>query len=60
MSKPLSSYPEHERRAVIKRRLAGNQRGLGYLSALDAAWKLKIAVPSEKKSYYLRGDEEDE
>ena len=37
MSKPISSYPESERRNVVARRLPGSARGLGYISAVKYA-----------------------
>jgi hypothetical protein len=35
MSKPIRSYPEGERKAVVARRLASKTGGLGYLAAVD-------------------------
>lgn len=49
MTKSIASYPEGQRRDVIKRRLAQNSRGAGYWAARAAADKLGIAVPAPKK-----------
>lgn len=48
MTKSIASYPEGQRRDVIKRRLAQNSRGGGYWAARDAAQKLGISVPAPK------------
>lgn len=37
MSKPIASYPKHEQRQVIIRRIKNNGGGIGTLSALRAA-----------------------
>lgn len=37
MSKPLSSYPENQKQAVIDRRIKSATLGLGYWSAVKAA-----------------------
>jgi hypothetical protein len=36
MTKPLSTYPEDQRKKVRNRRLAGDTMGLGYWGAFDA------------------------
>jgi|WetSurMetagenome_2_1015567.scaffolds.fasta_scaffold16697_3 hypothetical protein len=42
MSKGIRSYPESERKAVIRRRISNTEaEGLGYLSAKDAQKKLE-------------------
>jgi len=41
MSKAISSYPEHERGAVIARRIREEKGGLGYWAAKDAVEKKK-------------------
>jgi hypothetical protein len=41
MSKSIRSYPEHERRKVIDRRIAKNAGGLGTLAAKDALKKIE-------------------
>ena len=42
MSKALCSFPQHERVAVIMKRLRAKTMGLGYWAAKDAARKLLI------------------
>lgn len=49
MTKGIMSYPEGQREAVIKRRLAGRDRGSGYFAARSAAEALGIPVPADKK-----------
>ena len=49
MTKSINSYPEGQREAVIKRRLAGRDRGSGYFAARSAAETLGIAVPTDRK-----------
>lgn len=49
MTKAISSYPEAQRAAVIKRRLAGRDRGSGYFAAKAAAEAMGIPVPADKK-----------
>lgn len=49
MTKSISSYSEEQRPAVIKRRLAGRDRGSGYFAAKAAAEALGIPVPADKK-----------
>ena len=46
MTKSIASYPKHEQRTVIERRLRTNTRGMGYWAARAAADKLGIATPS--------------
>lgn len=62
MTKSISSYSEEQRPAVIKRRLAGRDRGSGYFAARSAAEAMGIPVPADKKfggSREPRGDRED-
>lgn len=49
MSKPISSYPEWQRDAVIARRITGGTGGLGYLSAQDA-----FAIKARKEATRAR------
>lgn len=49
MTKSINSYPEGQREAVIRRRLAGRDRGSGYFAAKSAAEALGIPVPADKK-----------
>ena len=49
MTKAIMSYPEGQREAVIRRRLAGRDRGSGYFAAKAAAEQLGIPVPADKK-----------
>lgn len=51
MSKALCAFPEHERPAVIARRLSSGSQGIGYAAALDAARKLKLPIPSQRGSF---------
>lgn len=46
MTKPISSYPEAQRRSVIERRLKQRSGGSGYWAAVQAAEKLGIKKPS--------------
>lgn len=46
MTKSIASYPEHQRAAVIARRLKNKTDGSGYHSAVAAAKELGIPVPS--------------
>lgn len=41
MSKAIRSYPEHERRKVIDRRIVKGAGGLGTISAKEALAKIK-------------------
>lgn len=47
MTKPLKSFPESERKAIARRRVAGNTGGLGYVSAV--AFLNRIGEPVAKK-----------
>ena len=49
MTKPIKSYPESERLSVVKRRLAGAGRGLGYLAAVEADAKMRGKKPVYRK-----------
>lgn len=49
MTKSISSYPEAQQAAVIKRRLANKSGGSGYHAAVAAAEKLGIPVPTDRK-----------
>lgn len=49
MTKSISSYPEAQREAVIKRRLANREKGSGYWAARSAAEAMGIPVPADKK-----------
>ena len=42
MTRSIRSYPEWQRREVIRRRLRDKTGGLGYQAALDAMAKLHI------------------
>ena len=49
MSRPLSSYPESERKAAAQRRMQSEENGLGKLSAQDflnrkSAKKVEVKV----------------
>jgi len=51
MSKALRSIkPDEKKMEVVKRRLMGTARGLGFLSAIDAAKKLNKQewIPKDK------------
>lgn len=48
MSKPLKSFPEKDRMAVARRRVATQTGGLGWLSAVDFLKKKGEKVPTEK------------
>ncbi len=50
MSKAIASYPEEQRLVVIRRRLAGKERGNGYWAAVDGALKLRISLSKFTKS----------
>jgi len=59
MTKSIASYPEHQRAAVIARRLKNKTGGSGYHSAVAAAKELGIPVPSSNyKPRADRGDRE--
>ena len=49
MTKPISSYPESERLSVVKRRLAGAGKGIGYASAVEADAKMRGKKPVFRK-----------
>lgn len=42
MSKSIRSYPEEERRMVVKRRLESNTGGIGYWAARDAEYRITV------------------
>jgi len=50
MSKPLSSFPEGQRKAVAKRRVASKTGGLGYLSALAYLARAEKPKPDKAKA----------
>jgi len=52
MTKPLSSYPESERKSIVTRRLNGKTCGLGFLSARDFE-NSKNAKEAKKKKPVL-------
>jgi hypothetical protein len=48
MTKAIVSYPKEEQGKVISSRLNQKTGGLGYLSAVDADYKLRMQVAREK------------
>jgi hypothetical protein len=48
MTKAIASYPQAEQGKVISSRLNQKTGGLGYLSAVDADYKLRMQAAREK------------
>lgn len=60
MTKPISSYPEDQRRRVIERRLKTKSSGSGYWAAVQAAEKLGIPVPKSGASKPRRRESDED
>ena len=58
MTKPLSSYPEGERKAIAKRRVASKTGGLGYASAV--AYLARFDKPKPEKAKKEEEEEEEQ
>lgn len=50
MSKGISSYPEHLRESVARRRIAGNVKGLGFWGATDYFNRKKVKKVVKKEA----------
>jgi len=62
MTKAISSYPQDDKIRVVQRRLAGRERGIGFLAAVDAVYShypknttlvsaAKLATTGKEKRY---------
>lgn len=49
MTRPISSYPEHQRLAAIQRRAKEQRGGLGYWAAIDAQRRLAWLLAQAKR-----------
>ena len=59
MSKPIKSYSDSEKKAVIARRINSKSGGLGYISAVEAEKKIAAKVKADTLAQAIEKKEQE-